>query len=83
VGPAQTHQHPPPPHLHLGLQDPGRLQDPGHLPVPVLPLDPGLLLRLVINPNTSRRCTGRGTCATVSHDNPANISHFDSQPLRS
>lgn len=62
---AQQPQHPHPRHLRLGLRDPVRLQQQGHLPVPLLPPDPGLPLRPAANPNISRRYTGRGTCVII------------------
>jgi len=86
MDPTQQHQHPHPPHLRLGLPDQVRLQERGHLPVPVLHLDPGLPLRLAVIPNIARRCLPGATAQqfwrqlkTIHHDNPADISHADSQ----
>jgi hypothetical protein len=83
VDPAQHHQHPHPRHLRQDLRDRERLQDRGPLPVQVFPPDQDLPLRLTVIPNTSRRCTGRGICATflttteiLHYHNPANILHY-------
>ena len=65
AGPVQQHHHPHPLHPPLGPRHQERLLERGHLPVPVPPPNPGLLLHPAANPKSSRRCNGRGTCAPV------------------